>query len=207
MSLNKKFTLLLGTTNKGKIRELTEKLNTYFEDIKNLKDFPEIEPPEETGKSFFENALLKARYYSEKTGLPVLAEDSGLEVDALGGAPGIYSSRFAGERATDEDNIKKLLTLLADIPFEKRGARFKCVMILYHPSGKYLKAEGVWEGRIAFEPKGEHGFGYDPIFLPEELDFKMTAAELTLEEKNRLSHRAKALSELLKKLPEFLKSL
>ncbi len=199
--------ILIASSNQGKIKEISALLSPYGFEVKTLKDFPEITPPEETGKSFFENALLKARYYAEKTGVPSLADDSGIEVDALNGAPGIYSARFAGKGATDEENNKKLLELLKDVPEEKRTARFVCVMVLYHPSGKYLVAKGVWEGRIATSPRGSHGFGYDPLFLVKELDYKKTSAELLPEEKNRLSHRAKALKELVRKLPEFWKEL
>jgi XTP/dITP diphosphohydrolase len=199
--------LLIATTNLGKIKEIAEILKDLELEIKSLKDFQELKPPAETGKTFFENALLKARYYAEKTGLLALADDSGLEVSALGGAPGIHSARFAGENATDEKNYLKLLELMKDLPDEKRSARFVCVMVCYHPSGAYISTEGVWEGKIAFSPRGEYGFGYDPIFLVKEFNFEKTAAELPLEIKNQLSHRAKALKELKKKLPEFLQRL
>lgn len=199
--------LLIASSNKGKIREISDILKNFNLEIKTLEDFPEIKPPEETGKSFFENAFLKAKYYAEKTGLLCLADDSGLEVEALNGAPGIYSSRFAGPSATDEENNKKLLEELKNVPLEKRKARFVCVIIIYHPSGKYIKAEGIWEGKIALEPKGDKGFGYDPLFLVPEYNFKKTVAELSLEEKNKLSHRARALKNLLKILPQFLEDL
>jgi len=201
--------LLIATKNWGKVKEIAQMLQDLGLDleIKTLKDFPKIEAPPETGKTFFENALIKAKYYAEKTGLLVLADDSGLEVDALNGAPGVYSSRFAGPDATDEKNNQKLLELLKDVPLEKRTARFVCVMVCYHPSGKYLKTEGIWEGRIAFSPRGNYGFGYDPIFLLKELNYEKTAAELPIEVKNQLSHRGKALKALKEKLPEFLKTL
>ncbi|RKX60500.1 MAG: non-canonical purine NTP pyrophosphatase [Thermodesulfobacteriota bacterium] len=199
--------LLIASSNKGKIREISDILKNFNLEIKTLEDFPEIKSPEETGKSFFENAFLKAKYYAEKTGLLCLADDSGLEVEALNGAPGIYSSRFAGPSATDEENNKKLLKELKDVPLEKRKARFVCVIIVYHPSGKYIKTEGIWEGKIALEPKGDKGFGYDPLFLVPEYNFKKTVAELSLEEKNKLSHRARALKKLLKILPQFLEDL
>ncbi|MDF2953231.1 MAG: Inosine/xanthosine triphosphate pyrophosphatase [Thermodesulfobacterium sp.] len=199
--------LLIATSNMGKVREISEILRDFDLEIKTLKDYCEINPPEETGKTFFENAYLKAKYYTEKTGLMCLADDSGLEVDILNGAPGIYSSRFAGENATDEENNKKLLALLQGIPLEKRKARFVCVIVVYHPSGKYIKTEGTWEGLIGFEPKGSHGFGYDPIFLVPEYNYEKTAAELPIEEKNKLSHRGKALEALKKTFSDFLKSL
>lgn len=200
-------TLLIATTNEGKTKEIKEMLKDFILEIKTLKDFPDIPPPEETGKTFFENALLKAKYYAEKTGLIALADDSGLEVEALNGAPGIYSSRFAGPDATDERNNQKLLELLKDLPPEKRKARFVCVMVCYHPSGKYIIVEGIWEGRIALTPRGHFGFGYDPLFLVKEYNYEKTAAELPTEIKNELSHRGKALKLLKEKLQEFLKDL
>ncbi len=199
--------LLIATSNLNKAWEIKKILKDIPLEVKTLKDFFEIEPPEETGKTFFENAFIKARYYAEKTGHLCLADDSGLEVDALGGAPGVYSSRFAGKNATDEKNNKKLLEVLKNVPVEKRTARFVCVIVVYHPSGKYIKAEGVWEGRIAFEPRGSFGFGYDPLFLVSEYDYKKTSAELNPEEKNKLSHRARALNKIKNLLPEFLKEL
>ncbi|WP_038058047.1 XTP/dITP diphosphatase [Thermodesulfobacterium hydrogeniphilum] len=202
-----KKTLLITTSNLNKAREIKEILKDLPLEIKTLKDFFDIKPPEETGKTFFENALIKAKYYAEKTGYLCLADDSGLEVEALNGAPGVYSSRFAGENATDEENNKKLLEALKDIPPEKRKAKFVCVMIVYYPSGKYIKTEGIWEGKIALEPRGSFGFGYDPLFLVPEYNYEKTAAELPLEEKNKLSHRAKALKQLKEILPKFLKEL
>lgn len=199
--------LLIGTTNKGKVREIAEELRELPLIMKDLSEFPDISPPEETGKSFFENALLKARYYAEKTGFLTLADDSGLEVEALGGAPGIYSSRFAGPSATDEQNYTKLLNLLKGLPREKRKARFVCVMVCYHPSGQLIWSEGVWEGLIAEEPRGNYGFGYDPVFLVKEFNYEKTAGELPLQVKNQLSHRAKALKSLKEKLRDFLKEL
>jgi len=196
--------LLIGTKNQGKIKEIKEALKELPFVIKSLKDFPYLPTPEESGKTFLENALIKAKFYAENTGLLTLADDSGLEVYALGGAPGIYSSRFAGPEATDEENYKKLLELLKDTPPEKRKARFVCVMVCYHPTGKYIYTEGVWEGRIALEPKGSQGFGYDPVFLVEEFNYEKTVAELPSELKNQLSHRAKALRSLKEKLPSFL---
>jgi len=199
--------LLIATSNIGKVKEISEALKDFSFKIKTLQDFTEIEPPEETGKTFFENAYLKAKYYAEKTGLMCLADDSGLEVDVLNKAPGIFSSRFAGKNATDEENNKKLLKLLEGIPLEKRKARFICVMVVYHPSGKYIATEGIWEGLIGFEPRGSYGFGYDPIFLVPEYNYEKTAAELPIEEKNKISHRGKALAKLKKVLPDFLKSI
>jgi XTP/dITP diphosphohydrolase len=199
--------LLIATSNIGKVKEISEFLKNWSLEIKTLQDFCKIEPPEETGKTFFENAYIKAKYWAEKTGLMCLADDSGLEVDVLNKAPGVYSSRFAGEKATDEENNKKLLELLKGIPLEKRKARFVCVIVVYHPSGKFITAEGTWEGIIGFEPRGSYGFGYDPIFLVPEYNYKKTAAELTPEEKNKISHRGKALAKLKEIFPDFLKSI
>ncbi len=199
--------LLIATSNMGKVKEISEALKDFSLEIKTLKDFCGIDPPEETGKTFFENAYLKAKYWAEKTGLMCLADDSGLEVDALNKAPGVYSARFAGQRATDEENNKKLLELLQGIPLEKRTARFVCVIVVYHPSGKYITAEEIWEGLIGFEMKGSYGFGYDPLFLVPEYNYQKTAAELLLEEKNKLSHRGKALAKLKKIFADFLKSI
>jgi len=188
--------LVIATSNKGKVKEIKELLKDLPITVKTLEDFKNIEPPEETGNSFFENALIKARYYAEKTGYPCLADDSGLVVDALGGAPGIYSSRFAGENATDEKNNEKLLKELEGVPMEKRTARFVCVIVVADDRGNFVKAEGTWEGKIAFSPRGKHGFGYDPLFLVKEYDYEKTSAELPPEEKNKLSHRARALKQI-----------
>ncbi len=148
----------------------------------------------EDGKSFQENALKKAREIAQFTGEIALADDSGLEVDALGGRPGIYSSRFAGEDADDERNIEKVLELLKNTPEEKRTASFRCVLVLCDPAGGYKAFEGKWNGRISEIRQGDSGFGYDPIFyLPEA---GKTVAELSTEEKNRRSHRAQALQAL-----------
>ncbi len=199
--------LLIATSNPGKIKEISQALEDLDLEIITLKDLPPIKTPEETGKSFLENALFKAKYYAEKTGLLSLADDSGLEVLALKGAPGIYSARFAGPKATDEENYQKLLNLMKDIPYEKRDARFICAMVCYHPSGKYIYSIGTWEGKVSYQPKGTLGFGYDPIFLVREFNYEKTAAELPLEVKNTLSHRAKALNALKEQLKDFLKGL
>ncbi len=199
------FELVIATSNLGKAREIKEALRNLELLIKTLKDFPSLPPPEETGKTFFENALIKAKYYARKLKKICLADDSGLEVEALNGAPGIYSSRFAGEEGNDKKNIQKLLKLLEKVPLEKRKARFVCVMVVASPEGDYIKAEGIWEGLIGFEPKGNLGFGYDPIFLVPEYNYQKTAAELSLEIKNKLSHRGKALENLKKFLFDFLK--
>ena len=156
-----------------------------------IPDLPEIR---EDGNSFLENALKKARTIAELTGEMVLADDSGLEVEALDGAPGIYSARYAGDSADDEKNIRKLLSDLKGVPPAEREAAFRCVLVLCRPDGRYHAFDGRWEGRIAETPAGKGGFGYDPVFyLPEQ---GVTVAELPAEIKNRISHRAKAAAKL-----------
>ncbi len=197
--------LILATKNQGKVRELRELLQDLGIEVSSLQDVEGLPEVIEDGDSFFENAMKKARTIAEATGLMALADDSGLEVDALGGGPGVRSARFSGPGATDESNNQKLLEMLEGVPPEGRGARFRCVMVLYHPSGKWLATEGACEGLIGTSPRGTKGFGYDPVFfLP---DRGKTMAELDLEEKNRISHRGKALGALREKLPGFLSSL
>lgn len=187
-------TLILGTRNRGKAREfqkLVEGLGFQIKDLNQFRDPPVIR---ETGSTFEENALLKARGIANWSGLPTLADDSGLEVDCLGGMPGVYSSRFAGERATDEDNNRKLLGLIMDIPREERTARFRCVLALATPDGQERVVEGSCEGLIIDEPRGDQGFGYDPIFYLPEYD--ATFAQLGPKIKNRISHRARAFQKM-----------
>jgi XTP/dITP diphosphohydrolase len=156
---------------------------------------------EETGTTFEENSMLKAESIMRATGMPAIADDSGLMVDALGGAPGVYSARYSGEDATDEENNRKLLAEMADVPDEKRAARFVSVITLCYPDGRTLVARGECEGRIGRVPKGESGFGYDPLFVPDGMDGR-TYAELSPEEKNSISHRAAALKRLAELLAE-----
>ena len=166
--------------------------------LSSLMEYPDLPEIVEDGNSFLENALKKARAVAESTGEIVLADDSGLEVDALGGAPGIYSARYAGKDADDQQNIRKLLDDLKGIAFEKRGAAFRCILVLYPADGCYETFEGRWEGMIAKKPAGQGGFGYDPVFfLPGE---GMTVAQLSSEVKNRISHRAQAFAKLKEKL-------
>ncbi len=196
--------LVLATKNQGKIREIERALDLPNLEIRSLQDFPDLPEVEEDGRTFQENAFKKAQTCAQATGRPALADDSGLEVDCLNGAPGIYSARFSGTGATDEANNRKLLSLLGGIPEEKRTARFVCQMVLYLPEGKWIQAEGFCPGIIAPGPRGEHGFGYDPVFyLPE---FGKTMAEIPLEEKNRISHRAQALREIRSHLEAILKT-
>jgi XTP/dITP diphosphohydrolase len=160
-------------------------------DILSLIDYKDVPHVEEDGTSFFENALKKARAVSEYTGEIVLADDSGLEVEYLNGEPGVYSSRYSGESATDISNIKKLLQTLEGVPVERRGAAFRCALVLYFPDGNYMSFEGRLEGIIHDKPQGDGGFGYDPVFfLP---DLGSTVAQIPPEIKNRISHRAQAV--------------
>ncbi len=187
--------LLVASNNAGKIREIKNALASAFGKILSLKEAGIFISPEETGTTYLENALIKAKAAAPYWDGWILSDDSGLEVDALGGKPGVYSSRFAGETATDTSNNEKLLTLLKDVPEEERTARFRCVIALTHArTGETLTAEGVCEGVITLEPKGSHGFGFDPLFFVPELG--RTMAELPLEEKMRISHRANALKNL-----------
>lgn len=191
--------VVLATGNPGKVREINQILAGVNIQVLPQTDFgvPEVK---ETGLTFVENAILKARNAAQHTGLPAIADDSGLEVDALMGSPGIYSSRFAGADASDQDNLIKLLHELDEITEAERSARFQCLMVyMQHAADPTpLICQGSWEGRIAREAKGENGFGYDPVFyVPEQ---NCHAAELTAEIKNRLSHRGQALNKLLQKL-------
>ena len=188
--------IVLATGNAGKLRELAGMLSDSDIQIVSQTELGVTEAYE-TGLSFVENAILKARNASRQTGLPAIADDSGLEVDALDGAPGIYSARYAGAEATDADNTAKLLRELQDVPPEQRGARFRCAMVyLRHALDPApLICEGVWEGRILDAPRGNNGFGYDPVFLVPERG--CASAELPPEEKNRLSHRGQALKKMV----------
>jgi XTP/dITP diphosphohydrolase len=190
--------VVLASGNRGKLREINRLLQGLDMEAVPQSDFG-VDDVEETGLSFVENAILKARHAARLTGLPAIADDSGLEVDALNGAPGLYSARFAGPVATDADNVQKLLTALKDVPEVKRGARFQCLMVFmaHENDPTPLICQGSWEGRILFESRGEDGFGYDPVFfLPTE---NASAAQLSPEVKNRLSHRGQALTGLLER--------
>jgi XTP/dITP diphosphohydrolase len=161
-------------------------------EVRSLFDYPEVPPVEEDGRTFMENAVKKARYTCAATGEAALADDSGLEVDCLGGAPGVHSARFAGLPGDDEANNHRLLQLLAGVPLDRRTARFRCAVAVAFPDGELLTAEGTCEGLIVDEPRGKEGFGYDPLFyLPE---YGKTVAELDLETKNRVSHRGRAMA-------------
>ncbi len=187
--------LVLATANAGKLREFRALLaDLPFEVVSQTA--LGVESPEETGASFLENALLKARHAAAATGAAVIADDSGLEVDALGGAPGIQSARYAGPTADDAANSAKLLAQLRGIPPQRRQARYRCVLVFVpaEPEAAPTVTEGVWEGQIALEPRGHGGFGYDPYFWLPEL--QCTAAELGADDKNRRSHRGQAMRRL-----------
>lgn len=193
--------LVLATRNRHKGEELAALLADLGIRIRTLADFPDAHEVEETGATCEDNARKKAMEMARVTGLPTVADDTGLEVDALGGRPGVYAARYAGEHATYEDNCRKLLKELQGVPVGKRSARFLTVAAVALPSGAVQVAQGILEGAIAEAPVGARGFGYDPVFLVPELG--KTLAELTPEEKNRISHRAKAFS----KAKELLRSL
>ncbi len=190
--------IVFASGNEGKVREIGEMLEGMGIDLVSLSNYAHAPEIVEDGNSFLENALKKAKIISEFTGEIVLADDSGLQVDVLGGEPGIYSSRYAGEKATDADNNAKLLAKLKNIPQGKRTAFFSCVLVLYKTDGSYDYFEGKWNGQIIDERRGNNGFGYDPIFFVPQL--KMTAAELPIEIKNKVSHRGQAVAKLKKAL-------
>lgn len=191
--------LVIASNNKGKIAELTELLAPLGL-IPIAQGELGVGEAEEPAVTFVENAILKARHAARETGLPALADDSGIAVDALGGLPGVRSARFAGENATDPDNVDALLDALKDVPDEDRGAQFHCVLVyLRHADDPTpIICHGRWPGRILREPRGDGGFGYDPIFLAPE--HNCSAAELSRAEKGRIGHRGRALAQLLEHL-------
>jgi XTP/dITP diphosphohydrolase len=188
--------LLLASANQGKLRELRAILEGLPVELAGLGDVGLGAPPEveETGDTFLANALLKARAYAAWSGLPAVADDSGLEVDALGGAPGVRSARYAGPGAGDQANLDKLLAALAGVPRERRTARFRCAAVLADPQAGEWHAEAAWEGRVLDAPRGEGGFGYDPVFLPD--GWELTSAEVDQATKDAASHRGKAFRAL-----------
>ncbi|WP_448550174.1 XTP/dITP diphosphatase [Thalassotalea fusca] len=192
-------TIVLATGNQGKVKELAALLADHNISIQPQSDFDVPDVPE-TGTTFVENAIIKARHAAKITGLPAIADDSGLEVDALNGAPGVYSARYAGSSANDQDNNAKLLEALKDVPAPQRTARFHCVLVyMRHADDPTpIICHGVWEGRILTEAKGEQGFGYDPLFWVEQE--QKSSAQLPREVKNALSHRGKALVQLVERL-------
>jgi len=191
--------IVLASNNAGKVREFNQLLTDTDIEVIPQSEFSVTEI-EETGLTFVENALLKARNAAAHTGLPAVADDSGLEVDALQGAPGIYSARYAGAGASDQDNVQKLLDALKNVPEKKRSARFQCLMVYMRhardPTPRIF--QGTWEGQILYETRGDNGFGYDPVFYVP--DRGCSSAQLSPEVKNSLSHRGQALKQLVQSL-------
>ncbi|WP_420600816.1 XTP/dITP diphosphatase [Neptuniibacter sp.] len=196
--------IVLASGNKGKLKEFSQVLGDLKVEVLPQSEF-QISDADETGLSFVENAILKARHAAKATGLPALADDSGLEVDALNGAPGIYSARFSGTEATDEKNNQLLLEKLQGIPAEERTARFRCVLaFLRHANDPTpLICQGSWEGLILEQLSGNNGFGYDPLFLIPELE--KTSAQLAPEEKNKISHRGQAVALMKENIKAYLR--
>ncbi len=199
--------ILIATGNPGKAREIAAIYRDvpapwcYYADLSETYGTPP--DPVEDGVTFRDNALIKARAASKWAGIPAMAEDSGLVVDALDGAPGVWSARFAGEDASDAENVELLLSSMEETPDGRRTARFRAVLVVVSPNGTVIEAEGVVEGRIALSPRGSSGFGYDPVFIPA--GHEATFAELGLEVKNRMSHRARALENLRPALVDALR--
>ncbi|MED3880835.1 XTP/dITP diphosphatase [Priestia megaterium] len=186
--------IIIATKNAGKVKDFETLFSPKGFQVKSLLDFPEMEDVEETGVTFSENATLKAEAISSALNKPVIADDSGLAIDALNGEPGVYSARYAGENKDDNANIEKVLQKLNDVPFEKRTARFHCALAIAVPGKRTEIVEGTCEGHILEEKRGENGFGYDPIFFVEK--WRCSMAELSKEQKNQISHRANALKKL-----------
>lgn len=186
--------LLVATGNRGKFHEIEALLSDTVGTLLSLEDFPELPPVEEDGVTFAENAVKKAMSAARCTGKPTIADDSGLEVDALVGRPGVYSARFAGVDAGDAENNRKLLRELSDVPDGRRTAAFRCVIALCYPNGECRTFSGELSGTILHAPKGTGGFGYDPLFLVTECG--RTLAELPMSQKNKISHRGRALAKL-----------
>lgn len=194
--------LLLASRNSKKLQELACIIKPLGIDVVSLLEFPDITETVETGTTFAENAIIKAQAALNATGLPSLADDSGLVVEALGGEPGVYSARFSGPGATDESNNQFLLTKLANVPDNKRNAAFVAVIALALPAGEILIFRGETTGKIIHNPRGVNGFGYDPLFLSDDLG--ITMAEADMESKNRISHRGRAIKKLLEELEKLI---
>ncbi len=188
------------TNNQKKLKEIRRILEAEGHTIISLEEAGITSEPEETGETFAENAFIKAKAACEASGKPAIGDDSGLAVDALDGAPGVYSARFAGPQHNDEDNNKKLLQLLERFPYAKRTAHFVCVVALYMPDGSGMQVEGTCAGRIGFAPSGENGFGYDPLFYVGDTSF----ADMQDKQKDEISHRGAALKRFVQELPVFL---
>ena len=191
---------VIATNNAHKVEEIETALDFEGWEFKSLKDAGLVSDPDETGSTFLENARIKARAAHDIAGTAVLADDSGLIVDALDGAPGVFSSRYSGIDGDDRANNVKLLQELGAVPYEQRTARFATVLVFIDENGSETVAEGFVEGHIGFAERGEHGFGYDPLFFPDIYNGDVTMAELTQGQKNTISHRGNALRELRKKL-------
>ncbi|MEO2068191.1 MAG: XTP/dITP diphosphatase [Desulfurobacteriaceae bacterium] len=195
--------IVFATKNEGKVREVKEKLKEFDIEIVPISAVKDVETPEETGETFLENAYQKAVYYANALKEPVIAEDSGLEVEVLNGSPGVYSSRFAGENASDEENNQKLVEELKKRGYSESPARYVSFIVLAFPEKMGLWSEGEVRGKVTTHPRGTGGFGYDPLFIPQ--GYEKTMAELSLKEKNKISHRGKALEKLVKLLKEIKK--
>ncbi|MBU3004149.1 XTP/dITP diphosphatase [Paraglaciecola arctica] len=191
--------VVLATGNQGKVKELARMLTDLAIEVVPQSEFA-VSDVAETGTTFIENAIIKARHAAEQTGLPAIADDSGLAVDVLGGAPGVYSARYSGEHASDQNNIIKLLEVMSTVPKEKRQAKFLCVLVFMRHADDPtpIICQGEWQGEITFEQHGENGFGYDPVFWVAHQN--CSSAQLSAEQKNALSHRGKALQLLLAQL-------
>ena len=197
--------VLIATQNAGKVREFRRLLLGIHADIVGLEQYDDVAAPEEYGATFLENASIKARYYSQCFNEIALADDSGLVVDALGGAPGIHSARYGGDGLTDRDRLELLLKNLKNVPAQDRTARFECAVVVIAPENTkdILHAVGTIEGNIIFEPRGENGFGYDPVFVPA--GETRTTAEMSADEKDALSHRGRAIAAIFQPLSELLR--
>jgi XTP/dITP diphosphohydrolase len=195
--------LVLATRNKGKIAEVQRLISLHAPQItlRSVSEF-NLDDVEETGTTFEENALLKAETIARQTGLTALADDSGIAIDALDGAPGVYSARWSGVHGDDAANVAKVLLELSDVPDEDRGAQFVCVIALAHPDGRSIIVRGEVEGVVRRDPIGNHGFGYDPIFQPD--GYAITTAQMDPETKDAISHRGKALREIASKIGPFI---
>ena len=191
--------VVIATHNRDKMKEIQGAISDLGWEVISLYDFPKIEEIEENGKTLEENALIKAREVFEKTGLPTISDDTGLEVDALDGAPGVYTARYAGENCSYSDNVNKILQDMNKVPMPNRGAKFKTVMV-FKDENKELIVEGIVKGKISRESRGDDGFGYDPIFYVTEYD--KTFAEMTMSEKNKISHRGNAINHLINSIKE-----
>lgn len=196
--------IVLASGNRGKLKEFNEIFAPLQIDVMPQSDFA-VQDADETGLSFVENAIIKARHAARVTGLPALSDDSGLEVDALNGAPGIYSARYAGAGCGDDENNRKLLQALEQVPTEQRSARFQCVLVFmrHAEDPTPLICQGSWEGVILDTPRGHNGFGYDPLFFVPELN--CASAELTSDQKQKYSHRGKAVRQFIEQIGPWLK--